>query len=222
MKLNADLGRRAVAFGDAIDWVASPAPGVHRRMLERDGDEVARCTTIVRFEAGGAFAKRGGATGGAKVPGFQHLERWERAAHRAEGARQIQDANPGHDTPDTRARPTAVDRRADTIPHRMAQLLRLLPDPACAHQPGSVDSPKTTRVSLAAMAERAQPLQGTAPQRRTEVQCSGRRRFADGVLANVRSPGGSNGIAQPLFRLTRSPPTPCPCSSLTRSNRRGT
>src|SRR6516162_5595822 len=104
----------------------------------------------------------------------------------------------------------------------MARLLRLLPDPACAHQPGSVDSPKTTLVSLAAVAERAQPLQRTAPSRRTEVQCSGRRRFTDGDLAHVRTPGGPTGPAQPLFRLTRSPPTPCLCPSLTPSNRRGT
>src|SRR4051812_7574683 len=104
----------------------------------------------------------------------------------------------------------------------MARLLRLLPDPTCAHQPRSVDPPKITLVSLAAVAERAQPLQRTAPAWRTEVQCSGRRRFADGVLAHVRTPGGPTGSAQPLLRLTRSPPTLCLCPSLTQSNRRGT
>ena len=57
----------------------------------------------------------------------------------------------------------------DAIPHRMARLLRLLPDPARAHEPGSVDPPKITFVSLAAVAERAQPLQGTAPPWRAEV-----------------------------------------------------
>src|SRR6516165_5422400 len=102
----------------------------------------------------------------------------------------------------------------------MARLLRFLPDPTCAHEPGSVDPPKITLVSLAAVAERAQPLQRTAPSRRTEVQCSGRRRFIDGDLAHVLTPGGPTGPAQPLFRLTRSPPTPCLCPSLTQSNRR--
>jgi hypothetical protein len=34
----------------------------------------------------------------------------------------------------------------------MARLLRLLPDPACAHEPGVVDPPKITLVSLAAVA----------------------------------------------------------------------
>src|SRR5205823_7451574 len=104
----------------------------------------------------------------------------------------------------------------------MARLLRLLPDPTRAHEPGSVDPPKITLVSLAAMAERAQSLQRTAPSWRAKVQCSSRRRFTDGVLAHVRTPGGPTSPAQPLLRLTRSPPTPCRCPSLTRSNRRGT
>jgi len=120
------------------------------------------------------------------------------------------------------ARPWAADRRAGAIPDRLARLLRLPPDPPSAHEPGSLEPPKTTNVSSAAVAQRAQPLQGTAPQRRTEVQCSGRRRFADGILAHVRTPGGPTGAAQPLPRLARSPPTPCPRRSLTRSNRRGT
>src|SRR6202043_1334337 len=104
----------------------------------------------------------------------------------------------------------------------MARLLRLLPDPSRAHEPGSVDPPKITLVSLAAVAERAQSLQRTAPSWCAKVPCSGRRRFTDGVLAHVRTPGGPTSPAQPLFRLTRSSPTPCLCSSLTQSNRRGT
>src|SRR6516225_8678823 len=78
----------------------------------------------------------------------------------------------------------------------MARLLRLLPDPAGAHKPGSLDPPKITLVSLAAVAERAQPLQRTAPSRRTKVPCSGRRRFADRALAHVRTPGGPTSSAQ--------------------------
>src|SRR5499427_680766 len=102
----------------------------------------------------------------------------------------------------------------------MARLLRLLPDPACAHQPGGVDPPKIALVSLAAVAERAHPLQRTAPSWRTKVPCSGRRRFADRVLAHVRTPGGPTGPAEPLLRLSRSPSTSCSCPSLTYSNRR--
>src|SRR6202011_4464392 len=126
------------------------------------------------------------------------------------------------DPPDTGDQPAAVDRAAHAIPHRMARLLRLLPDPTCAHEPGSVDPPKITLVSLAAVAERAQSLQRTAPSWRAKVQCSGRRRFTDGVLAHVRTPGGPTSPAQPLFRLTRSSPTSCLCPGLTQSNRRGT
>jgi len=104
----------------------------------------------------------------------------------------------------------------------MARLLRLLPDPTRAHEPGSVDPPKITLVSLAAVAERAQSLQRTAPSWRAKVPCSGRRRFTDGVLAHVRTPGGPTSPAQPPFRLTRSSPTSCLCPGLTQSNRRGT
>lgn len=49
MQLNADLTKRAVVDSSTIDWVPSPLPGVERRMLERDGEEVAHATTIVRY-----------------------------------------------------------------------------------------------------------------------------------------------------------------------------
>src|SRR5215813_138636 len=82
--------------------------------------------------------------------------------------------------PDTRDQPAAADRRVEAIPPRMARLLRLLPDPAYAHQPGSVDPPKITLVSLAAVAERAQPLQQTEPSRRSNFQYGGRHRSPTG------------------------------------------
>ena len=104
----------------------------------------------------------------------------------------------------------------------MARILWLLPDPTGAHQPGGVDPSKATFVSLAAMAKRPQPLPGTATTWRAEVPRGGCRRLADRVLAHVRTPGGPTGPAQPVFRRPRSPPPLCSCSSLTRSNRRGT
>src|SRR5262245_46404617 len=100
----------------------------------------------------------------------------------------------------------------------MARLLRLLPDPTGAYELGGVDSPKITFVSLAAMGERAQPLQGTAPSWRTKAPGRGRRRFADGILAHVRTPGGSIGPAQPPLRVARSSPTLRLYPSLIRSN----
>ncbi len=56
MKLNADFSERVVVDTNAQPWVASPLPGVERRMLDRVGDEVARATTIVRYAAGSYFS----------------------------------------------------------------------------------------------------------------------------------------------------------------------
>ncbi|KIC08233.1 cupin [Leisingera sp. ANG-M1] len=56
MRINADFSKRAAVHFDDTPWVASPAPGVERKMLDRIGEEVARATTIVRFAPGSAFA----------------------------------------------------------------------------------------------------------------------------------------------------------------------
>jgi anti-sigma factor ChrR (cupin superfamily) len=56
MKLHADLTQRAVVFAEDQPWRDSPLPGVQRRMLERDGEEVARATTIVRFAPDSHFS----------------------------------------------------------------------------------------------------------------------------------------------------------------------
>jgi anti-sigma factor ChrR (cupin superfamily) len=56
VKLNADRTQRAVVFSEKLPWVDSPMPGVQRRMLERDGEEVARATTIVRYAPGSYFS----------------------------------------------------------------------------------------------------------------------------------------------------------------------
>ena len=56
MKINADLTQRVVVDTNSLEWEASPESGVERRMLDRDGDEVARATTIVRFAPGSRFS----------------------------------------------------------------------------------------------------------------------------------------------------------------------
>jgi anti-sigma factor ChrR (cupin superfamily) len=56
MKLHADLSKRAVVFSEELPWRDSPLPGVQRRMLERDGEEVARATSIVRYARGSSFS----------------------------------------------------------------------------------------------------------------------------------------------------------------------
>lgn len=63
MLLNADLTLRAVSFADEAEWLASPAGGVERRMLERDGDEVARATSVVRYRPGSQFPRHEHALG---------------------------------------------------------------------------------------------------------------------------------------------------------------
>lgn len=56
MKINADLSRRAVVHSETLEWLPSPLPGVERRMLERDGDEVARATSVVRYAPESSFS----------------------------------------------------------------------------------------------------------------------------------------------------------------------
>ena len=53
--LNADLSERCVVNGNNLPWQPSPSPLVHRRLLERNGGEVARATSIVRYDAGAKF-----------------------------------------------------------------------------------------------------------------------------------------------------------------------
>ncbi|MEM8950369.1 MAG: cupin domain-containing protein [Pseudomonadota bacterium] len=56
MDLNADFTKRVVMHGDDLPWQQSPMAGVSRRMLDRIGDEVARATTIVRYDPGSQFS----------------------------------------------------------------------------------------------------------------------------------------------------------------------
>lgn len=56
MELNANFDERVVVHSASEPWVASPMPGVDRRMLDRIGDEVARATSIVRYAPGSKFS----------------------------------------------------------------------------------------------------------------------------------------------------------------------
>lgn len=56
MKLNADFSQRVVLSTTDLPWVDSPMPGVQRQMLDRDGEEVARATSIVRYAPGSQFS----------------------------------------------------------------------------------------------------------------------------------------------------------------------
>lgn len=56
MEINADFAKSAIVHSDQLDWTPSPMKGVWRRPLDRVGGEVARATTIVRYDAGSSFA----------------------------------------------------------------------------------------------------------------------------------------------------------------------
>jgi hypothetical protein len=56
MRLNANFHETAQVFDAENEWVASPMPGVDRKMLDRIGDEVARATTVVRYTPNSSFS----------------------------------------------------------------------------------------------------------------------------------------------------------------------
>jgi anti-sigma factor ChrR (cupin superfamily) len=56
MEINADFNKRVVVHSEQLDWLDSPMPGVSRRPLDRVGGEVARATTIVRYQADSHFS----------------------------------------------------------------------------------------------------------------------------------------------------------------------
>ncbi|MDM7984292.1 MAG: cupin domain-containing protein [Maricaulis sp.] len=59
MQLHSNFNERVVLRPEDREWVASPASGVERQMLDRIGDEVARATTIVRFVPNSSFEPHG-------------------------------------------------------------------------------------------------------------------------------------------------------------------
>ena len=135
---------------------------------------------------------------------------------------KFKDANPGNHVTDTRSQFGAVGRRPHAIPHRMARLLRLLPDAARAYEPGCVDPPETAIVSLAAMEERAEPLHG-APQ--TSASPSSRQRsrpvHRPGLWRMSGHPAVQHALRNSYFDSLGLPESHAR-AGLTRSNRRGT
>lgn len=55
MNINANLSQRALIQSGQLTWSDSPSVGIQRKLLERDGGEVARATSIVRYAAGSQF-----------------------------------------------------------------------------------------------------------------------------------------------------------------------
>ena len=55
MNINADYSKKIVINHHDLPWIQSPESGVERRMLERLGGEVAKATSIVRYQPGSQF-----------------------------------------------------------------------------------------------------------------------------------------------------------------------
>ena len=55
LELHADLTQRTVVNSAALAWHASPCALIERRTMERDGDELAWDTSIVRYAPGARF-----------------------------------------------------------------------------------------------------------------------------------------------------------------------
>lgn len=56
MELRADFGIAEAIDLEDVAWVASPMPGVERKMLDRIGGEVARATSVVRYAPKSRFS----------------------------------------------------------------------------------------------------------------------------------------------------------------------
>ena len=57
MQIHTDLSKKIAINSAELPWLPSPQNGVERQMLERNGDEVARATSIVRYAAGSHFSE---------------------------------------------------------------------------------------------------------------------------------------------------------------------
>jgi len=57
MNINIDYSKRVVINHHDLPWIKSPDLGVERRMLERMGDEVAKATSIVRYQPDSKFQR---------------------------------------------------------------------------------------------------------------------------------------------------------------------
>ncbi|MGC9163809.1 MAG: cupin domain-containing protein [Thiomonas sp.] len=56
LRLRADYRLTEVVDTTTLPWVDSPVAGVQRKLIERDGGEAARATSIVRYAPGARFA----------------------------------------------------------------------------------------------------------------------------------------------------------------------
>ena len=53
--IHADLSKKVVVDSKLLEWSPSPMAGVNRKMIERCGNEVAVCCSVVKFDEGSTF-----------------------------------------------------------------------------------------------------------------------------------------------------------------------
>lgn len=56
IQLHSDRSQRVVLNHSDLPWQDSPSAGIQRKLLERDGGEVARATSVVRYAPGSKFS----------------------------------------------------------------------------------------------------------------------------------------------------------------------
>jgi len=56
MRINADFEKQVVIDTNKMEWEPSPMAGVYRRKLDRVGDEVARATSLVKYDPKSYFS----------------------------------------------------------------------------------------------------------------------------------------------------------------------
>ena len=56
MKLHTDYRHKVTVNTASLPWSASPVVGVDRKLLERDGEEIARATSLVRYAPHSSFS----------------------------------------------------------------------------------------------------------------------------------------------------------------------
>ncbi|WP_370977916.1 cupin domain-containing protein [Agaribacterium sp. ZY112] len=57
LRINADFNKQVLITPEQYQWVASPIKGVERMMLDRIGNESARATSLVRYQANSYFSE---------------------------------------------------------------------------------------------------------------------------------------------------------------------
>lgn len=120
--------------------------------------------------------KRGGAPSRAVVSRVVPRQRWASPAHRTPGAHTVEAASTRPHTVALWCEPPQANGALGALSAEVASVLWLLPNATGAGTLGRMDMSETPDVSLAIVAQRAEPFSGTAPARNCQVSDGSRRR----------------------------------------------